>query len=217
MDTLKYIVEKFNLDISRVGNAHVDIPGQMRDMLPGLFKELGFTNGAEVGVFKGDFAEKLCQGNPDLTLNCIDPWECIDGYDDYSSESLARAYNDTIDKLAKYDCNIIKKTSMDAVKDFEDESLDFVYLDGAHDFKNVAMDLCEWIKKIRVGGILSGHDYRRYVMTRGEIEKKHVVEALSGFTVAYHMGPWFVLGLREDPRTLRDKERSWIIVKTFSI
>ncbi len=48
---------------------------------------------------------------------------------------------------------------MDALEDFEDNSLDFVYIDGDHNFKHISEDIYEWTKKVRSGGIVSGHDY----------------------------------------------------------
>lgn len=57
--------------------------------------------------------------------------------------------------------NIIKirKTSIEAAKDFEDESLDAVYIDAEHDEDSVREDIRAWRPKIKRGGILSGHDF----------------------------------------------------------
>src|SRR3990167_8242140 len=53
----------------------------------------------------------------------------------------------------------IKKTSVEAAKDFEDGSLDAVYIDAEHDEDSVREDIRTWRPKIKPGGILSGHDY----------------------------------------------------------
>jgi len=53
----------------------------------------------------------------------------------------------------------IKKFSSDASLDFEDNSLDAVYIDGEHDFDSVSQDIKLWSKKIKKGGILCGHDF----------------------------------------------------------
>ena len=53
----------------------------------------------------------------------------------------------------------IRKTSMEAVKDFEDESLDAVYIDAAHEEEFVREDIREWRKKLKPGGLLCGHDF----------------------------------------------------------
>jgi predicted O-methyltransferase YrrM len=48
---------------------------------------------------------------------------------------------------------------MKAVRDVADESLDFVFIDANHEYTAVRDDIREWTKKVRVGGIVSGHDY----------------------------------------------------------
>ena len=53
----------------------------------------------------------------------------------------------------------IKKTSIEAAKDFEDSSLDAVYIDAEHDEVSVREDIKAWRPKIKPGGLLCGHDY----------------------------------------------------------
>ena len=53
----------------------------------------------------------------------------------------------------------IKKTSVDATKDFPDRSLDAVYIDAEHDEESVYSDIKAWRPKIKLGGFLCGHDY----------------------------------------------------------
>jgi predicted O-methyltransferase YrrM len=48
---------------------------------------------------------------------------------------------------------------MEALADISDESLDFVFIDAGHTYDDVKKDVEEWAKKVRVGGIVSGHDY----------------------------------------------------------
>jgi predicted O-methyltransferase YrrM len=57
--------------------------------------------------------------------------------------------------------NIIKvrKSSVDAAKEFEDRTLDAVYVDAEHDPISVRSDINAWRNKIKVGGILCGHDF----------------------------------------------------------
>lgn len=53
----------------------------------------------------------------------------------------------------------IRKTSVEAAKDFEDGSLDAVYIDAEHDEDSVREDIRTWRPKLKRGGILSGHDF----------------------------------------------------------
>src|SRR3990167_5601215 len=53
----------------------------------------------------------------------------------------------------------IRKSSIEAVKDFKDRSLDAVYIDAEHDEESIRQDIKTWRPKIKFGGYLSGHDY----------------------------------------------------------
>src|SRR4030067_1273969 len=190
MDTLEYIVEKFNLDINN--KPPIEIPNINRTIMAQTLYELGFKIGAEIGVAAGEHAETLCKNNPNLTLYCIDAWQYYHGYLDFLGEKLAKFYEEAQNKLAPYDCILIKKFSMDAVKDFEDNSLDFVYIDGAHDFKNVADDVCEWTKKVRIGGIVYGNDFKRSKSNYLNAVK----DVVPAYCYQYKINPWFILGTK---------------------
>ena len=121
-----------------------------------LFARLGFTRGAEIGVCWGRYSEILCRTNPNLKLLAVDDWR---------RNRTHRSYAGTKRRLAKLNVTIDRRSSMDAVVDVADESLDFVFIDADHKYTSVCNDIQEWSKKVRIGGIVSGHDYYK---TRGE-------------------------------------------------
>ena len=51
----------------------------------------------------------------------------------------------------------IRKTSEEASKNFH-EPIGFLFVDGAHEFKLVELDIKSWFSKIRNGGIIAFHD-----------------------------------------------------------
>lgn len=53
----------------------------------------------------------------------------------------------------------LRMTSEQAAKCFEDESLDFVFLDADHGYPSVKKDIECWYPKVKIGGVISGHDY----------------------------------------------------------
>lgn len=53
----------------------------------------------------------------------------------------------------------IKDFSYNVVDKFEDNSIDFIYVDGAHDYESVKRDLKLYLPKLKNGGIIGGHDY----------------------------------------------------------
>lgn len=192
----------------------IEIPDFGRDQLASLFSELGFTSGAEIGVEQGEYSEVLLSKNPKLFLYLIDSWKAYRGYRDHTrQEKLDKFYQTTQQRLNPYlnRIKIFKGFSMDVVEGFNDNSLDFVYIDANHDFLHVAEDIHYWSKKVRPGGIVAGHDY---VKRKNEAAHVHVRQVLNGYTDAYNIRPWFVLGREEKVEgEIRDMPRSWMFVK----
>lgn len=103
---------------------------------------------------------------------------------------------------------------MEALEDFADESLDFVYIDANHEFRYIAEDLFEWTKKVRKGGIVSGHDYFYNKTGTGE-DHWHVAYVLKAYIGAYGIENWYLLGRKETLEgEKRDKWRSWMFIKS---
>jgi len=214
MNTFDFIVKKYNINLD--GRYIIDIPNMGRDNMAELFTELNFNMGAEIGVFKGKYSEVLCKANPNLKLYGVDAW-MLDAHEpgvfvgDEEQAYFDKCYKETLGRMSPYkNYTIVKKLSMEAVKDFEDNSLDFVYIDAGHDFISVANDLHHWQKKVRPGGIVSGHDYARYP-SRKLIHVKRVLEA---YVWSYRLQPLFVVGSMEIKKgEIRDRYRSWFLVK----
>lgn len=201
----------------RMRGVNIDIPNCTRDELPQFFKDRGYKVGVEVGVYKGEFTEKLLKAG--LTVYGVDPWS---SYEDYGVRYYKNArqerqnalYAESMQRLAPY-ANFIplRKTSMEAADDFQDNSIDFVYIDGHHGFKYVAEDLWEWTRKVRPGGIISGHDYAVTVDVNDKYSY-HVKYAVDGYVASYQIGPLYILGRKEVIEgELRDKWRSWMFEK----
>lgn len=191
MTTLSYILDRFNLK-APFGRLPLEVPGFGRNDLAQLFAGLGCTCGAEIGVERGLYTEALCKANPQAAIYAIDAWQAYSGYREHvSQEKLDGFYEEAKARLSGYpSCKLMRRFSMNAVKLFPTCSLDFVYIDSNHDFRHVVDDLAEWSKRVRPGGIVAGHDYRK--------DKKagalfHVPMAVGGFTQAYGISPWFVL------------------------
>ena len=208
-DTLLYLAEKFNLTWHEQTQI-IEIPSATRKVMAEVLAETGLNTGVEVGVAQGYHAEILCQANPDILLHLVDPWHPYDGYNEYQ-DRITKYHLEAIERLEGYNCVFHQQFSMDAVKHFADNSLDFVYIDAAHDFKNVAMDMCEWTKKVRVGGIVFGHDYKR----RNHNNDKYIVQVkdvAQAYMYAHGIRPWFVLGTQGN----RGEGLSWMFVRQES-
>jgi hypothetical protein len=174
VNALNFIVNKFQVDIT----SSPILLQYRRYHLGELFKQLGFSLGAEIGTDRGIFAETLCRPNPELHLYCIDPWKTFSGYDDFPEQAVLDAnFKETTERLANYNVRIIRETSIDALRYFEDRSLDFVYIDANHDYDHVLEDVRAWSRKVKKGGIVSGHDYRRSSHSKGKWSVNKAVNA----------------------------------------
>lgn len=116
----------------------------------------------EIGCYTGESTEIFCQEFK--KVYAIDPWMDGKGYDptDYASKSMGPHIEAAFDeRMSKYD-NLVKLKgfSYDLFKEFEDESLDFVYIDGDHTYEGVKKDILNFISKIRPNGFIGGHDYK---------------------------------------------------------
>lgn len=158
MNTLDFILKKYKIQDKGL----IKLGCTRWGTLPKLFRELGFNVGAEIGVARGKFAKGLCEGNPSLKLFGIDAWKVYDGYtqtDGTTQEIMEDIYQGARSQLAPFNVQLINDRSMQAVKKFADESLDFVYIDANHSYIYVKEDIRKWSKKVKKGGIVSGHDY----------------------------------------------------------
>lgn len=190
-----------------------EIPDCSRDDLPQFFKEMGYKVGAEIGVHKGAFTEKFCKAG--LKMYAIDPWrEHKNLFYERGQKRLDFLYEYTKRTLVPYpNATIIRKTSMEAVEDFADNSLDFVYIDANHEFRYIAEDLVEWTKKVKKGGIVSGHDYF-FVKPHIGAQIWHVAYVVKAYIAAYDISNWYVIGSRKMLRgEKRDRWRSWMWIK----
>lgn len=220
MTTLQRVCDFFHINITpileRKSRLPIEIPNTGRDQLADCFGAIGLKEGAEIGVERGNYSEQLCQRNPGLHLHCVDAWAAYAGYREHvSQEKLDDFFTSTQARLAAHHVTFHRGFSVPVANDFADNSLDFVYVDAAHDLINVINDLHAWIPKVRPGGIVSGHDYclRSSKDGRGAVPV-HVVEAVTAWTQSYHIYPWFVLGTKAIlDNEVRDRPRSWFWIK----
>lgn len=112
------------------------------------------TNMVEIGSFSGVSSELFAIHCKHIT--CVDKWS---EYHEIESSKLNEGEK-RFDQLVSNYNNItkMKMSSEDAAKNFEDKSLDFVYIDAAHDYDNVKKDILCWLPKVKSGGYLAGHD-----------------------------------------------------------
>ena len=148
--------------------------------------------GVEIGVYKGENAQQLLKYLKFQTLFLVDAYV---GYADYTTNALIKCYNEAKKRLKPYKnyefviihskgffktCEIVKR-----------KDLDFIYLDGAHDYENVRQDIENSFSLIKKGGVLAGHD----------INQEEVAKAIYEFAI------------KNELRVQIGKRNDWWIIK----
>ena len=127
--------------------------------------------GAEIGVWRGAMASRMLEMFPQLTLHLIDSWETHTADSEYakSGDRIAQASASKMadaEHICREQCAFAGSRAVyhhgDSVAmaaEIPDESLDYVFIDGDHSFFGCYRDLRAWWPKVKIGGIVSGHDY----------------------------------------------------------
>jgi len=149
-------------------------PGR-RDSRTFLLKSLPKNSvGAEVGVWKGDFAAEMLRIVRPYRLYLIDPWEFMpDPHHAHTryGGSIAKSTNDmeTVFRsvckrfgreISKGTVNIHRGTLLGLAETLKLPVLDWVYIDGDHNYDAVSSDLQAAVRMVRPGGYITGDDYR---------------------------------------------------------
>lgn len=213
MTTLEALGAFFDVSVTADRNTWpVTIPNATRQTLAAFFAHVGFKQCAEIGVESGRYAAELCNANPGMHLFCVDPWLRYGTYRTHVSQEQTDAMLERArERLAGFNYTIIRKFSVEAAADIEDGSLDAAYIDANHAYEYVVADIAAWLPKVRSGGIIAGHDYARWNLSGMPCG---VVEAVTGWTQAYHVAPWFLIGhTGVAPGDTRARPQSWLWVK----
>ena len=121
----------------------------------------------EVGVYTGAscafMARQLLARGTEFELHAVDLWDQVNAETDYDRQVGAQVWDAFIDRLRREDLlehvRVLKVESAKAAAHFEDGSVDFVFIDANHSYDHVKADIQAWLPKMRLGGLLSGHDY----------------------------------------------------------
>ena len=168
-----------------------------RNSLPTHFLDRDELIGIELGVAKGGYSKFLVETGK---------FKHFFGVDMYADQHDTAQYISALKEVGIYSqYKLFRMTFKEALELFEDESLDFVYIDGyAHTGEEGGETIFDWARKVKVGGVIAGHDYHP--------EWPLVVDAVDDF-VARSGLDLNVTEVAQDPHG-SDKYPSWVVVKT---
>ena len=127
----------------------------------------------EVGCLAGEATAYFVQWMS--KVHVIDPWDLWQKYwpggvlmTDIETEFKERL-------TERNNVKVYKGFSTQIAKEFEDNSLDFVYIDADHSYQAVKADIVVWYPKVKDGGFLGGHDYSsKYPGTMRAVDERFV-------------------------------------------
>ena len=133
-----------------------------------------YTNpvGVEIGSDVGVTAYCLLDNNSNLFINCIDPYIRYRDWNGNDLNDRDNVYEKFISKMNVYKdrYKLYKMTSDDAVTFFKDNSLDFIFVDGLHEYDQVLKDCENYYPKLKSGGLMAGHDYNAIAGVRNAVD-----------------------------------------------
>jgi hypothetical protein len=123
----------------------------------------------EVGSFKGRsssfMAVEIINSQKQIRFDCVDTWQGSEEHQAGQSHQdfdvvQGTLYNTFLTNMRPVEgyFNAVRLPSVEAAKQYSDQSLDLVFIDAAHDYENVSADIKAWLPKIKSGGVISGHD-----------------------------------------------------------
>jgi len=133
---------------------------------------------AEIGVDEGTFSSQILNICSPKKLHLIDAWDSAQyGIDKFNATKKA------VDFAEKGVVEISKGYSYVELEKFPDGFFDWVYLDTDHMYGTTVKELEVCLRKVKDGGIISGHDY----VTRcyNNYTRYGVVEAVNEFCMKY--------------------------------
>jgi predicted O-methyltransferase YrrM len=193
----------------QVGNTGLsDLPRRW-DVLESFMAQQGYKTFVEVGCKEGRTTGHILKTIPDSRVIAIDPWIVQEKTQDPTKETYEKWDFEDIEKQFwenvgenKDRVEMMRMTSEVAaqhcaIPNMENRSaqFDLIFIDALHDYEHVKQDIGLWWPKVRVGGILAGHDFNH----RWPGCERAVAESFN----LMHVGVapdsvWFVIKVHED-------------------
>jgi hypothetical protein len=142
---------------------HIDLNTEMVNKAKGgeIFVEVG----SWLGRSTASLAQIIKDSGKPIKFYAVDWWKGSPG--DAAFDDVLRATNG--DAYPLYCSNIencgvrdyvtdLRMTTLEGAAMFDDNSVDYLYLDASHDYNSVKADLLAWLPKMKKTSVISGHD-----------------------------------------------------------
>lgn len=108
-------------------------------------------------------AVEIANSGKAIKFSTVDHWRgslepAHEGDEDLRAGRLYATFLANVTPVLEYVAPICGETA-EVAKQFEDDSVDFVYVDAGHRYCDVQADLAAWWPKLRIGGTMAGDDW----------------------------------------------------------
>ncbi len=124
---------------------------------------------AEVGVYRGGFAEAMFRDCPGITTYyMVDPWRHLEDWNKPANQPDDRfqaIFEKAMGRTAPWEAKrvVLRGRTTEVIDSIPDGSLDLAYIDADHTLRGISIDLIRVWEKVRPGGLLGGDDFTRSV------------------------------------------------------
>lgn len=176
------------------------------DVLASFCLEQGYKTFVEVGCKEGRTTGHILKHVPDSYVIAIDPWMADPApangdptREDYKSWDFAKIEREFYENVGAdlERCRMFRGTSQEAAErqPLPKDGVDLIFIDALHDYESVMQDIALWWPKVRIGGMLAGHDFNH--------QWPGVERAVADSFNLMHVGiasdsVWFVIKSSED-------------------
>lgn len=157
-------INKLQYDIARDAFPYIFMRPMFKFIKENYKSDKGLT-GVEIGVSIGRNAHNIVLNFPIKKLYLVDPYELYNDFTSTQSDwvdkmDAKKTYDIAVKRLKAFDKKVVfvKKKSEDAVLDIP-SGLDFVYIDGVHNYEYVKKDIELYYPKVKKGGVIGGDDF----------------------------------------------------------
>ncbi len=143
------------------------------DLWASLVNGLEARDVAEIGVYRGAFAERLLAECPAIaSYYMIDPWRQLDDWNkpaNKADEVFERFYEEAMARTGAYAGKriVLRGKTSEVIDRIPDGALDFAYIDGDHTLRGIAVDLVKVFPKVKDGGWIGGDDFSASIWQHG--------------------------------------------------
>lgn len=159
---------------------------------PELVVELGVYNGLSFFTF----CQAMQENDIDGVAYAVDCWEG-DKHTDHYDDSIYRDVQQHAREHYRGFAYLLRMYFHEALRHFNDDSIDLLHIDGLHTYEAVKEDFTSWYPKVRPGGIVLFHDVMARLQDFGAWKFFEELQAEHAETFRFNHG--FGLGVLRKP------------------